>query len=144
MIFWFRLCFYFSAYPTFQFYIHVWAICSVLCFMQFSHINALIAQILSVQQLYRICTQYWDDNYNTRSVSRGVSVYIISFFYWWCFWIYIPYQLDLNDQWLHSWFLFRSFLAWGYLWQKTPTVLLAIPFCWMTIPGESFFNILAT
>ncbi|KAA3468869.1 Myosin-J heavy chain [Gossypium australe] len=28
--------------------------------------------ILSVQQLYRICTLYWDDNYNTRSVSADV------------------------------------------------------------------------
>ncbi|TXG63926.1 hypothetical protein EZV62_010920 [Acer yangbiense] len=28
--------------------------------------------ILSVQQLYRICTLYWDDNYNTRSVSTQV------------------------------------------------------------------------
>ncbi|KAF8402043.1 hypothetical protein HHK36_012995 [Tetracentron sinense] len=28
--------------------------------------------ILSVQQLYRICTLYWDDNYNTRSVSPHV------------------------------------------------------------------------
>ena len=31
------------------------------------------SQILSVQQLYRICTLYWDDNYNTRSVSPDVS-----------------------------------------------------------------------
>ncbi|CAN0915754.1 XI-2 [Linum grandiflorum] len=28
--------------------------------------------ILSVQQLYRVCTLYWDDNYNTRSVSPDV------------------------------------------------------------------------
>ncbi|KAE8679655.1 Myosin-14 [Hibiscus syriacus] len=28
--------------------------------------------VLSVQQLYRICTLYWDDNYNTRSVSPDV------------------------------------------------------------------------
>ncbi|KAJ8451192.1 hypothetical protein Cgig2_013964 [Carnegiea gigantea] len=27
---------------------------------------------LSVQQLYKICTLYWDDNYNTRSVSQDV------------------------------------------------------------------------
>ncbi|KAJ3678582.1 hypothetical protein LUZ60_002385 [Juncus effusus] len=27
---------------------------------------------LSVQQLYRICTQYWDDKYNTQSVSSNV------------------------------------------------------------------------
>ena len=33
----------------------------------------LLLQILSVQQLYRICTLYWDDNYNTRSVSTDVS-----------------------------------------------------------------------
>ncbi|KAL7113224.1 hypothetical protein ACP275_04G048900 [Erythranthe tilingii] len=31
-----------------------------------------LCPILSVQQLYRICTLYWDDNYNTRSVSTEV------------------------------------------------------------------------
>ncbi|KAI3983186.1 hypothetical protein MKX01_039677, partial [Papaver californicum] len=31
-----------------------------------------LCPILSVQQLYRICTLYWDDNYNTRSVSQEV------------------------------------------------------------------------
>ncbi|XP_020079685.1 myosin-6-like isoform X1 [Ananas comosus] len=31
-----------------------------------------LCPILSVQQLYRICTQYWDDKYNTQSVSMGV------------------------------------------------------------------------
>jgi len=29
-------------------------------------------QVLSVQQLYKICTQYWDDKYNTESVSEEV------------------------------------------------------------------------
>ncbi|XP_017698241.2 myosin-8-like [Phoenix dactylifera] len=31
-----------------------------------------LCPILSVQQLYRICTQYWDDKYNTQSVSSTV------------------------------------------------------------------------
>ncbi|GAB2281889.1 hypothetical protein Dimus_016455 [Dionaea muscipula] len=31
-----------------------------------------LCPILSVQQLYRICTNYWDDSYNTRSVSPDV------------------------------------------------------------------------
>ncbi|XAR58689.1 Myosin ATPase [Bertholletia excelsa] len=31
-----------------------------------------LCPILSVQQLYRICTLYWDDNYNTRSVAPDV------------------------------------------------------------------------
>ncbi|CAM8963239.1 unnamed protein product [Rhodiola kirilowii] len=31
-----------------------------------------LCPILSVQQLYRICTLYWDDSYNTRSVSADV------------------------------------------------------------------------
>lgn len=39
----------------------------------------LVPQILSVQQLHRICTLYWDDNYNTRSVSPEVSHF--SFFF---------------------------------------------------------------
>lgn len=33
----------------------------------------VIMQVLSVQQLYKICTQYWDDKYNTESVSEEVS-----------------------------------------------------------------------
>jgi myosin-5 len=36
-------------------------------------INFAILQMLSVQQLYRISTQYWDDKYNTESVSEEVS-----------------------------------------------------------------------
>ncbi|XP_073106123.1 myosin-8 isoform X2 [Elaeis guineensis] len=31
-----------------------------------------LCPILSVQQLYRICTQYWDDKYDTQSVSSSV------------------------------------------------------------------------
>ena len=31
-----------------------------------------LCPIMSVQQLYRICTLYWDANYNTRSVSPDV------------------------------------------------------------------------
>ncbi|PWA44479.1 myosin-6 [Artemisia annua] len=31
-----------------------------------------LCPVLSVQQLYRICTLYWDDNYNTKSVSQEV------------------------------------------------------------------------
>lgn len=40
-----------------------------------SEFDCSILQILSVQQLYRICTLYWDDSYNTRSVSQDVSFY---------------------------------------------------------------------
>ncbi|RRT75236.1 hypothetical protein B296_00013119 [Ensete ventricosum] len=32
-----------------------------------------LCPVLSVQQLYRICMQYWDDKYNTKSVSADVS-----------------------------------------------------------------------
>ncbi|OAY68635.1 Myosin-8, partial [Ananas comosus] len=32
-----------------------------------------LCPMLSVQQLYRICTQYWDDKYNTQSVSSSIS-----------------------------------------------------------------------
>lgn len=35
--------------------------------------DSSLSQALSVQQLYRICTQYWDDKYNTKSVSSTVS-----------------------------------------------------------------------
>ena len=35
-------------------------------------ICTVMMQVLSVQQIYKICTQYWDDKYNTESVSEEV------------------------------------------------------------------------
>ena len=35
--------------------------------------NFLLLQVLSIQQLYRISTMYWDDKYGTHSVSTDVS-----------------------------------------------------------------------
>lgn len=35
--------------------------------------NILALQVLSIQQLYRISTMYWDDKYGTHSVSTDVS-----------------------------------------------------------------------
>ncbi|KAL2488045.1 Myosin-6 [Forsythia ovata] len=40
--------------------------------ISYDEITSDLCPILSVQQLYRICTLYWDDNYNTRSVSPEV------------------------------------------------------------------------
>lgn len=40
--------------------------------ISYDEITNDLCPILSVQQLYRICTLYWDDNYNTRSVSANV------------------------------------------------------------------------
>ncbi|KAK6940586.1 Dilute domain [Dillenia turbinata] len=40
--------------------------------ISYDEITNDLCPILSVQQLYRICTLYWDDNYNTRSVSPEV------------------------------------------------------------------------
>ncbi|RAL43433.1 hypothetical protein DM860_012574 [Cuscuta australis] len=40
--------------------------------ISYDEITNDLCPILSVQQLYRICTLYWDDNYNTRSVSTDV------------------------------------------------------------------------
>ncbi|KAK4407292.1 Myosin-6 [Sesamum angolense] len=40
--------------------------------ISYDEITNDLCPILSVQQLYRICTLYWDDNYNTRSVSAEV------------------------------------------------------------------------
>ncbi|KAK7245275.1 hypothetical protein RIF29_40114 [Crotalaria pallida] len=40
--------------------------------ISFDEIINDLCPVLSVQQLYRICTLYWDDNYNTRSVSPDV------------------------------------------------------------------------
>ncbi|KAJ4969406.1 hypothetical protein NE237_016107 [Protea cynaroides] len=40
--------------------------------ISYDEITSDLCPILSVQQLYRICTLYWDDNYNTRSVSPSV------------------------------------------------------------------------
>ncbi|KAK4408186.1 Myosin-6 [Sesamum angolense] len=38
-----------------------------------SHITSMVSTDSERPQLYRICTLYWDDNYNTRSVSPEVS-----------------------------------------------------------------------
>uniref|UniRef100_A0A7N0UBG2 Myosin-6-like n=1 Tax=Kalanchoe fedtschenkoi TaxID=63787 RepID=A0A7N0UBG2_KALFE len=40
--------------------------------ISYDEITHDLCPVLSVQQLYRICTLYWDDNYNTRSVSADV------------------------------------------------------------------------
>ncbi|WCJ38180.1 myosin 2 [Euphorbia peplus] len=40
--------------------------------ISYDEITNDLCPILSVQQLYRICSLYWDDNYNTRSVSPAV------------------------------------------------------------------------
>ncbi|KAK8521766.1 hypothetical protein V6N13_021842 [Hibiscus sabdariffa] len=40
--------------------------------ISYDEISNDLCPILSVQQLYRICTLYWDDYYNTRSVSADV------------------------------------------------------------------------
>ncbi|KAL5538472.1 hypothetical protein UlMin_045759 [Ulmus minor] len=40
--------------------------------ISYDEITNDLCPILSVQQLYRICTLYWDDNYNTRSVAPDV------------------------------------------------------------------------
>nr|DAD20122.1 TPA_asm: hypothetical protein HUJ06_021585 [Nelumbo nucifera] len=40
--------------------------------ISYDEITNDLCPILSVQQLYRICTLYWDDKYNTRSVSPNV------------------------------------------------------------------------
>ncbi|GER46090.1 myosin XI [Striga asiatica] len=40
--------------------------------ISYDEITNDLCPILSVQQLYRICTLYWDDKYNTRSVSPEV------------------------------------------------------------------------
>ncbi|KAL9685470.1 hypothetical protein QQ045_022920 [Rhodiola kirilowii] len=40
--------------------------------ISYDEITSDLCPILSVQQLYRICTLYWDDNYNTKSVSADV------------------------------------------------------------------------
>ncbi|XP_077250914.1 myosin-8-like isoform X2 [Tasmannia lanceolata] len=40
--------------------------------ISFDEITNDLCPILSVQQLYRICTLYWDDNYGTKTVSPSV------------------------------------------------------------------------
>ncbi|GAV57235.1 Myosin_head domain-containing protein/IQ domain-containing protein/DIL domain-containing protein [Cephalotus follicularis] len=40
--------------------------------ISYDEITNDLCPMLSVQQLYRICTLYWDDNYNTQSVSPDV------------------------------------------------------------------------
>lgn len=40
--------------------------------VSYDEIMSDLCPVLSVHQLYRICTQYWDDKYNTESVSEEV------------------------------------------------------------------------
>ncbi|XP_011029713.1 PREDICTED: myosin-6-like isoform X3 [Populus euphratica] len=40
--------------------------------ISYDEITNDLCPVLSVQQLYRVCTLYWDDDYNTRSVSPDV------------------------------------------------------------------------
>ncbi|KAG9447665.1 hypothetical protein H6P81_013793 [Aristolochia fimbriata] len=40
--------------------------------ISYDEITNDLCPVLSAQQLYRICTQYWDDNYGTQSVSTNV------------------------------------------------------------------------
>ncbi|KAJ6911362.1 hypothetical protein NC652_021857 [Populus alba x Populus x berolinensis] len=40
--------------------------------ISYDEITNDLCPVLSVQQLYRVCTLYWDDDYNTRSVSTDV------------------------------------------------------------------------
>lgn len=40
--------------------------------ISYDEIISDLCPVLSVQQIYKICTQYWDDKYNTESVSEEV------------------------------------------------------------------------
>jgi len=88
----------------------------------------LLLQILSVQQLCKICTLYWDDNYNTRSVSPHVSLCL--------YFLQSHKRYPWNGKCLIDAFKysFRSLQAWGWTW--TPMMLWTILSCWMTVPGE--------
>lgn len=88
---------------------------------------SLLHQIMSVQQLYRICTLYWDANYNTRSVSPDVTFFPFPS-------LFSLITGKMCDNMLHS--PFRSFQAWEYLWLRTLIMLKVILSCWMTVPGE--------
>lgn len=41
--------------------------------ISYDEITNDLCPVLSVQQLYRVCTLYWDDDYNTQSVSPDVT-----------------------------------------------------------------------
>ncbi|KAF2285577.1 hypothetical protein GH714_005606 [Hevea brasiliensis] len=40
--------------------------------ISYDEISSDLCPVLNIQQLYRVCTLYWDDNYNTQSVSPDV------------------------------------------------------------------------
>lgn len=96
-----------------RFFFWIWMLCSIL-------------QILSVQQLYRICTLYWDDSYNTRSVSQDVcfsaeialSVFRRSI----CFYAALNSSTKLM-------LMYRWLQTWECLWQRIPTTRTAAPSC---------------
>lgn len=132
-------------YWTYFFSLHA----SFWCYCLWLH------QVLSIQQLYRISTMYWDDKYGTHSVSSDVSFYG-------CHYsarfessssrsIKINYNtLNWTENmhlktYLHIFFSFfngpsRLYPIWECWWQKIPTMLSVILSCWMTIPGYATFN----
>lgn len=67
-------------------------------------ICTVLMQVLSVQQIYKICTQYWDDKYNTESVSEEVRSTYVHDDRWricvrWLCWIKLTCWLDIGPWW---------------------------------------------
>lgn len=84
-------------------------------------------QVLSLQQIYRICKMYWDDIYGTQSVSSEVCD-VDSVFCIWLNWF-----LSCN-----SLTIYRSLEWWERWLTKTPRILHQIHFCWMMTYGMFF------
>jgi len=54
-------------------------------------VNVTFFMVLSIQQLYRISTMYWDDKYGTHSVSPEVNFILYYIFAFHCNWIIIEH-----------------------------------------------------
>lgn len=122
-----RLCFQFL-----ETHLMVILIARSLYYLHFFH----LLQVLSVQQLYRICTLYWDDSYNTRSVSQEVPKKFLLQLE-----TKISILFDLEPSNVDADQKFNLCCRWyqvcGHSWQRNPMMRTAIPSYWMMIPGKS-------
>lgn len=88
----------------------------------------ILLQALTVRQIYRISTMYWDDKYGTQSVSNEAScifssfVVLVDLFSGFT----LVSECCLDIRWLHKWERF---------WTRTTRIWHPIHSCWMMIWG---------
>lgn len=91
-------------------------------------------QVLTIRQIYRISTMYWDDKYGTQSVSNEVRFFFF-FSFLKNFFLFILSALNLFLSYLKMCSC-RLFLKWGRSWIKILRIWHQIHSCWMMIWGK--------